>query len=276
MTEPDSGSQVGRDALQAILAAPQETLIALDFDGTIAPIVDDPESAYADEAAVAALGRLGAQVLAIVVITGRPVRTAVRLGHFTDHPGLRSMVVIGQYGVERWNAEGDAYEVPPDPPSVAEAAAELPSILDELGLGAVRIEDKGRAIGVHTRGLDDPAAAYEALGRPLLTLAGRHGLLLEPGKNVWELRAAGIDKGAALRSIVAETGARQVIFAGDDLGDLPAFQAVRELRDEGVPGLLVSSASTEEDALTAIADVVVDGPPGVARWLNALAETIAG
>jgi trehalose 6-phosphate phosphatase len=276
VTDSDPGSQAGRDALRAILAAPQQTLIALDFDGTVAPIVDDPDSAYVDEAAVAALDRLGPQVLAIAVITGRPVRTAVRLGQFTDHPGLRSMVVIGQYGVERWNADGDTYDIPPDPPEVAEAAAELPTILDELGLIDVRVEDKGRAIGVHTRSLVDPAVAYEALGGPLRALAKRHGLRVEPGKNVWELRAEGIDKGAALRAIVAETGARQVVFAGDDLGDLPAFHAVRELRDEGVPGLLVCSASTEEDALTAIADVVVDGPAGVARWFNALAEEIEG
>ena len=42
---------------------------------------------------------------------------------------------------------------------------------------------------------------------------------MEPSKKVWELRAPGMDKGVALRSIVDETGARQVIFAGDDLGD---------------------------------------------------------
>ena len=276
MTELLPSSTVGRDAWRAILASPRETLVALDFDGTVAPIVDDPEHAYADEDAVAALARLGALVKVVGVITGRPVRTAVRLGGFADHPGLASMVVIGQYGVERWNAAGDAYEIPPDPPAVAEAAAELPGLLERLGLGDVWVENKGRAIGVHTRRLADPGAAYEALGRPLLELAGRHRLLLEAGKNVWELRAPGIDKGAALRGLVAETGSRQVVFAGDDLGDLPAFEAVRGLRDEGVPGLLVSSASTEEDALTAIADVVVEGPSGVAAWLNALADAIEG
>ena len=73
---------------------------------------------------------------------------------------------------------------------------------------------------------------------------------------------------------MAETDARQVIFAGDDLGDLPAFHAVQEFRDQGVPGLLVCSASTEESALEEIADLLVDGPAGVAAWLNALADAI--
>jgi len=97
---------------------------------------------------------------------------------------------------------------------------------------------------------------------------------LGPGKNVWEIRAPGMDKGAALRAIVDETGARQVIFAGDDLGDVPAFQAARELATSGVAGLLVCSASMEEDALTELSDVIVDGPSGLAAWLNKLAERL--
>ena len=61
---------------------------------------------------------------------------------------------------------------------------------------------------------------------------------------------------------MAETGARHVIFVGDDLGDLPAFRVVEQLREEGLAGLLVCSASHEEDALSALADVVVAGRPG--------------
>jgi trehalose 6-phosphate phosphatase len=184
------------------------------------------------------------------------------------------MIVVGQYGVERWNAAGDQYLVPPDPPEIAKLGEELPGVLAALDLGPARIELKGRAIVVHTRGLPHPAAAFRRLADPLRDLADRHGLLIEPGKNVWEIRAPGVDKGTALRRLVAETGARQVIFAGDDLGDLPAFEAVEQLRSEGVPGLLVCSASTEEDALTKLADVVLDGPGGVAEWLTELAERL--
>src|SRR6185295_3199200 len=102
-------------------------------------------------------------------------------------------------------------------------------------------------LAVHTRKLSDPRAAFAGLSTPLHELAARHGLAVEPGKNVWEIRAPGVDKGATLCAVVAETGARQVIFAGDDLGDLPAFQAVRNLAADGVVGLLICSASTEED-----------------------------
>jgi trehalose 6-phosphate phosphatase len=276
MGPSESLSATGPKTLEAIARAPSETLIATDFDGTLAPITDDPEQAYADPNAVAALGRLGEHVGAVVVITGRPARTVVRLGRFREVTGLQSMIVLGQYGVERWNAADDEYLIPPDPPQIRAVAEELPKILDPLGLAGARIEDKGRAIAVHTRSLPDSRAALAKLAAPLGDLADRYGLVLGPGKNVWEIRAPGMDKGAALRAIVDETGARHLIFAGDDLGDLPAFQAVRELVTSGVAGLLVCSASTEEDALTELSDVIVDGPSGLAAWLNELAERLGG
>jgi trehalose 6-phosphate phosphatase len=274
MSLPQPRTSAGTRALQAIIRSPGDTLVSLDFDGTLAPIVDDPEQAYADQAAVAALARLAQRVRAVAVITGRPVRAAVRLGGFDSVPGLESMVVLGQYGVERWNADGNEYVVPPEPPEIVAVAAELPGLLAELGLSEARIEHKGRAIGVHTRSLPDPDTAFAELAEPVRELARTHDLRIEPGRQVWEIRAPGVDKGAALRSFVSEVGARQVIFAGDDLGDLPAFEAVRQLRKEGIDGLLVCSASFEEDALVEIADVILDGPPGVAGWLTRLADAL--
>ena len=274
MSLPEPLPVTAAEVLEATVSSPSQTLIATDFDGTLAPIVDDPEQAYADPDAVAALGRLGERVGAVAVITGRPVRMAVRLGRFQEVAGLHSLIVLGQYGVERWNAAENEYLLPPAPPQIKAVAGELPELLHSLDLAAARVEDKGRAIAVHTRSLPDPKAALVKLADPLRDLAARHGLAGEPGKNVWEIRALGVDKGATLRAVVAETGARQVIFAGDDLGDLPAFQAVRDLATAGVVGLLVCSASAEEDALAELSDVIVDGPRGLAAWLNDLAERL--
>lgn len=249
-------------------------MVALDFDGTLAPIVDDPARAHVHPDALAALSRLGSLLGSIVVVTGRPVRTAVRLGGFRDVEGLSSMTVLGQYGVERWDAAGDRYQLPPTPRGIAQVHEELPGLLAGLGLSGARIEDKGRAVVVHTRELPAPAEAFATLAQPLRDLAARCGLTVEPGKNVWEIRAPGVDKGDAIRSIVAEKRARTVIFAGDDLGDLPAFEAVHQLRTEGIQGLLICSASHEEDALAERADLVLDGPPGVAVWLHDLADQL--
>ena len=274
MTLVEARTPAGVKALRAIIEHPERTLVGLDFDGTLSPIVDDPEQAYADPAAVIALGRLAAQVAKVAVITGRPTKQAVRLGRFVDVAGLGTMSVLGQYGVERWNAVGDEYLVPPDPPEIDSVLADLPGLLASADLAGARIEHKGRAVGVHTRTLPDPVGAFRRLEGPIRELASRHGLSVEPGKNVWEIRAAGIDKGIVLRDLAAEVEAQQVIFAGDDLGDLPAFRAALALRDEGVDTLLVCSASDEEDALTEISDVIVDGPPGITAWLTALADEI--
>jgi trehalose 6-phosphate phosphatase len=90
---------------------------------------------------------------------------------------------------------------------------------------------------------------------------------------VWELRpAVRSDKGDAVRRIVAESGARSVVVAGDDLGDLAAFAAAAELVAEGGDALRVAVRSAEAPpALGSEADLVVEGPPGLRELLEALA-----
>ena len=79
-----------------------------------------------------------------------------------------------------------------------------------------------------------------------------------------------MDKGQALRTLIdqAERQPSAVMFCGDDLGDVAAFDAVRALRGEGVPGLTVFSGSAEVTELAQPADLVVDGPDGVVALLN--------
>jgi trehalose 6-phosphate phosphatase len=77
-----------------------------------------------------------------------------------------------------------------------------------------------------------------------------------------------------VRRLVEEVGAKAVAFIGDDLGDVEAFRAVEELRGQGYPGLLVCSASEEENALADLADVVVRGPSGVLDLLRELTADI--
>ena len=118
--------------------------------------------------------------------------------------------------------------------------------------------------------MDDPVGALERLRVPIAALAERHQLAVEPGRNVIEVRSGEVHKGQALRTFVAEQAATGVIFAGDDLGDIEAFKAVRQLRADGLPGLVVCSASTEQPDLMELADVVVDGPSGTVKLLRAL------
>ncbi|MFE2040826.1 trehalose-phosphatase [Streptomyces sp. NPDC059477] len=273
---PTPVTEAGRLGLDTLLAKPRSSVIALDFDGTLAPIVPDPERARAHPDAVRALTALAPKVASIAVITGRPAEVAVRYGGFGGVAGLEHLVVLGQYGAERWDAASGKLTAPEPPAGIAAVRAELPGVLAAAGSSAegAWIEDKGRAVAVHTRRAVAPQSAFEALRAPLTDLATRHALIVEPGRYVLELRPPGVDKGVALREYVREVGAECVLYAGDDLGDLPAYAAVESLRASGTPGLLVCSGSDEVPELRERADVVVDGPAGVVRLLSAAAGSL--
>ena len=261
----------GRAGLAAIRGDPGTALIAMDFDGTLSPIVADPQAAYAHPGATSALRELSERVGTLAVITGRPAGEAVELGGLGGVPGL---IVLGHYGWERW--QGGELSSPPPPPGVAEARGRLPGVLAEAGAPeGTRVEDKESAVAVHTRGTADPVGALAALREPLAGLAAATGLICEPGRLVIELRAPGRDKGSALTALAAERRSGAIMFAGDDLGDLAAFAAVRALREAGHPGLTVCSGSGEVTQLAAEADLVVAGPDGVVALLHSLARALA-
>jgi trehalose 6-phosphate phosphatase len=250
-------------------ADPAHALFATDYDGTLAPIVDDPAAATAAPGAVAELARLAGRVGTVAVITGRAALDAVSLGGLADVPGL---IVLGHYGAQRWQA--GVLSAPPVPPGVQAAREALPGLLAKVAAPGTTVEDKGTALAVHTRRTADPPAALALLREPLGRLAMSAALTLEPGRLVLELRPQGMDKGTALRGLVAERAASSVLFCGDDLGDLAAFAAIRRLRADGIPGCAVASESTEAPQVAEAADLVVDGPPGIAAFLSALADSL--
>ncbi|EFG65104.1 trehalose-phosphatase [Streptomyces sp. SPB074] len=268
-------TEAGRAGQRALLDRPERGGVALDFDGTLADIVPDPDAARARPGAVDALARLAPHVRSLAVITGRPAETAVHHGGFAHVPGLEHLVVLGLYGAERWEAASGELTAPPPPPGLAAAREELPAVLAANGdFPGLWTEDKGQAVAVHTRRAADPQGAFDALLAPLTALAGRHGLIVEPGRMVLELRPPGVDKGKALTAHLAEVGATSVLYAGDDLGDLAAYAAVEAGRP-GRPGLLLASG-TEVPELTVRADLPLPGgPEEVVAFLSALADTLS-
>jgi trehalose 6-phosphate phosphatase len=268
---PEPATAAGRAGLAALLADPGRALIAVDFDGTLAPIIDDPPAARATPDATRALLALADVAGTVAIITGRPAAEAAR---FAGVAAVPAVLVLGHYGLQRW--ERGELSSPEPPPGLATARADLPAVLAAAGAAAgTWVEDKGEAVAVHTRRAAAPQAELDRLREPLAALAERTGLALEPGRFVLELRAPGADKGRALAELAAERAAAAVLFCGDDLGDRPAFAAVRRLRAEGMPGLLVCSGSAEVPELAAEADLVVDGPAGVAALLAGLANAFA-
>ncbi|HET6165387.1 MAG TPA: trehalose-phosphatase [Marmoricola sp.] len=266
-------------AYAALVRAGDGLLVALDFDGTLAPIVEDPSVAVIHEDAPGVLVALSGQVRAVAVVTGRPARQVLALGELdavgdTIGESGRELVILGQYGNERWSSNARRVVSPKPPAGLASLIGELPRLLRGAGAHDAYVEEKGLAVAVHTRRTADPRGAFDRL-LPVLTEAARsRNLAVEPGRLVIEIRAAGMDKGLAVRRLVEEYDARAVVFVGDDLGDLPAFEAVGALRGEGMPTLLVCSGSDEESALRELADVVVAGPDGVMAFLRDLTRDL--
>jgi trehalose 6-phosphate phosphatase len=265
-----SATPEGQAGLDALLTSPGRALIGTDFDGTLAPIVADPRAARPLPGAVPVLRRLARAVGTLAVITGRPADEAVAYGGFGAVPGL---IVLGHYGWQRWQ-DGELTG-PASPPAIQAARQAMPGVLSQAGAPeGTWVEDKGHALAVHTRRAADPEAALSQLRGPLDNLAARLGLAAEPGRMVIELRPPGMDKGTALTGLVTERAADPVVFCGDDLGDLPAFDAVRALRAHGVPGCAVASASAESPRVATAADLVVDGPEGIVALLAAIAAEL--
>jgi trehalose 6-phosphate phosphatase len=261
--DPGAGGDPPAAHVARLAAQAERVAICLDFDGTIAPIVDDPAAARPLPGVVDLLGPLADRYAAVALVSGRP---ATYLASHAAAPGVR---YLGMYGLEEI-VEG---RVLVDPrlerarPAVAAAARDLAADPAVKESGA-HLEDKRYAVAVHTRRVADPGRWAGPVGEAAARIAARHDLEVVGGRLVWELRPqVHSDKGDAVRRVVAESGARTLLVGGDDLGDLPAFAVAAELG--GCLRVAVRSAEAPAELLEE-ADLVVDGPEGVRELLEHL------
>jgi trehalose 6-phosphate phosphatase len=270
----------GERKYAALVRAAAETVIGLDFDGTLAPIVEDPAEAHIHPEAGAVLAGLAEQVRAVAVITGRPARQALDLGGLEKVGNAigdagKELYLFGQYGNERWSSTNRRIISPRPPAGLASFTAELPRLLRRYDAQDAHVEEKGLAVAVHTRRLAEPDRAFEELLPLLEERASRYDLVVEPGRQVIEVRSPGMDKGVVVAKLARELDVGGFAFIGDDLGDVGAFEAVAALSRDGLPTLLVCSASDEESALVELSDVLVHGPDGVMDLLRRLTADAA-
>ncbi|MGM7422634.1 trehalose-phosphatase [Cellulosimicrobium sp. CpK407] len=250
--------------------APHPRLVALDFDGTLAPLVDDPHAARMAPAARAAVDRLGA------VLAGTTTRLALVSGRHLADLAERSRppvgtFLVGSHGAETGVATPAGVEAVP-----VELTRDQADLLDALRAGfadavagreGAWVQDKPSAAVLHTRlaSAADTRAAEDAAD----AVAERLGLHAMHGKDVVEVAVVETSKGEAvdrLRDVVGHDAGlpdarTRVLYAGDDTTDETAF-AVLGPGDLGVKvgdgETLAAQRVPDADALAAVLDLLAD------------------
>lgn len=196
----------------------------LDFDGTLAPLADSPDAVHVDDALLALLADLRDRLNGrLAIVSGRSVATLRDLG-FAD------FMLAGTHGLE-FARPGEAVDGPARLPAIdAVEAAVTAFAADKPGLLAER---KSISVGLHYRGAPQWGAEAAALAD---RLAATHGLIVQRGKMLVELRPGGADKGSAVRTLMAQPRMIDAIpvFIGDDVTDEEGFAAAADLGGAGI------------------------------------------
>lgn len=251
---------MGADGLEPFRADPAGCAVLTDFDGTLAPIVDDPRSAQPLATVPGLLDRLAWRFGVVAVLSGRPVA-------FLEAVLPATVRLSGLYGLE---SSHDGLRR--DHPSVGawrEVVADVVAASEAGGPEGMRVEPKGLSLTLHYRTRPDLESAVRDWAR---RQAARSGLAAREAKMSVELHPpVAVDKGTAVEALVAVPVIRAVCFLGDDVGDLPAYDALDRLAAVGVHALRVAVRSAEAPpALLERADVVVEGPAGAVAFLEDL------
>jgi trehalose 6-phosphate phosphatase len=193
---------------------PARPLLLLDYDGTLAPIVDDPREAAPHPDVPELLTALSARH-PVVVITGRALDDLARMLPV-------AVEAVGLHGAQRGRLGEPARLRMPD--SAREALRRLRGSVPPVE--GLRLEDKGPTFALHYRGAADP----DAVVAELREWAEQAPPTLDAvwGKMVLELRPAGVDKGRVARELAARHADRAPVYVGDDTTDEDAFRALAE------------------------------------------------
>jgi trehalose 6-phosphate phosphatase len=266
MAPSDPGPMTPEAAFRLVVERAPKCAFFFDFDGTLAPIQDNPDTVQPVPGVVETLAALCERTAKVAIVSARPVEFLRT--RFAELPGL---TLFGTYGLEvqrdGGTVETDESALPYLDTMVALAAraeAELPD-------GAY-VEAKRLTVSLHYRTAPELRETVERWGGDR---AAELGLRAQPGRMVFELKPPGRrDKGSVL---LEETeGLACGWYFGDDVADLKAFAGLdtRETMDPGFVGVRVAVANPETGHdLVAAANLHVDSPADVPDLLRQLLAT---
>jgi trehalose 6-phosphate phosphatase len=236
-------------------------LLFFDFDGTLAPVQDDPTAVEPAPKALAAINALTAVVRRVAIVSARPVEfLRDRLA------SLDGVDIYGLYGLEHLLASGETVTEEAALPWVPTMAGLADRARDELPDGTL-VEYKRLSVALHYRTAPQLARQIERWGREQ---ADRLGLRLQVGRMVLELKPpVDRDKGMVIGEAVRSAGCAW--YFGDDVSDLRAFAALRarEAADPDFFGVCVAVANPETgDEVSSAADLTVESPEALGDFLT--------
>ncbi|MEP6980351.1 MAG: bifunctional alpha,alpha-trehalose-phosphate synthase (UDP-forming)/trehalose-phosphatase [Nakamurella sp.] len=251
----DASSRLPTAVVRALeeVAETSRLLVAVDFDGTLAPIVDEPSAARPLPTSMEGLHQLAAiPGTEVAVISGRA--RAVLPDLLDDD--VSDLHLVGSHGAEGVGdtdpaAEGTVELTPTAKKRLGELLRSLQQIAAEHQ--GVALEIKPTGVAVHVRALTERSAATVAaqIEDGPATWPGVH---LLRGKQVLELTVISTDKGRAMEGLRKQYHATAVLFIGDDVTDEHAFAALRP----GDLGIKVGSGATAADVRIADPGAVAD------------------
>ncbi len=233
------------DALAALAADPPAAALLFDVDGTLAPIVPDPQDAHVPDATRTELRRLAGRYGLVACISGRTSEVARSI------VGVDELTYVGEHGLEL------------DP-----AAAAWSERIRSFGASAAwTAEEKPFSVAFHYRTASDPEEARQRLER-IEAQARAQGLRTRWGRLVLEvLPPIEASKRTAVEHLLEQHRLRRAVYAGDDATDLDAFSALDGL--ELAVRIAIASAEAPP-ALRERADLVVESPEALAAVLAEL------
>lgn len=267
--QPATESAALGEWLRAVQEHPKRCALFCDVDGTLAPVVHRAEEAMVPVEVSRTLGRLSARLGLVACVSGRGAADAKRL------VGVGGAVYAGAHGAELLNPATGEVERTEELEQWREPVREFVDGLDAAALrrDGVRLEDKDFIQALHWRGAEDDEVA-EQLVRDVEAAALDRGFEIHRGRKVLEVRPpVTFNKGLVVTRLIKQSSIEHAAYIGDDLTDIDAFDALRQLHASGdLESALCVGVSSEEqpERLVERADLMVAGPGGVAELLASI------
>jgi trehalose 6-phosphate phosphatase len=248
--------------LEPVASAARFGLVT-DLDGTLAPVVVNPEEASPTPRNRELLRDLSQLLPLVALLSGRSASDLV------ERVGLPRLIYVGNHGLDRW--EGGALVavagVEEFKPALKTAFTQLERLIEP---GFI-LEDKGASLSAHYRRHADPIGFANRIRPKIQQLTDGLGLNLSEGRMVFEIRPPiEVDKGSALRDLVKQAALESAVFLGDDVTDIAALQMARALRLAGECAAWGIAIQSDEAPLevAATADFTCSGVADVESFLE--------